>query len=225
MNHLDLCKALAREAGISGSIPSVTDQAGEALRVVNWISEAYREVLNAHSDWEFLRADVTIAVGTGNRSYTAAAAGIPDFGAWRFKAVWSISLTGSGTIDEQPLIYLPYDRFRETCLFGGKREVAARPSTIAQGPDQSLLLWPLPDAQYNVYGEYFRQPVDLIKNEDVPAFAARWHRIIVHRALMLYASFEGDAGLFASAQTNYARMLEQMENSHLPEFGVCGAMA
>jgi len=225
MNFLDLCKALAREAGISGSIPSVTDQAGEALRVVNWIIEGYREVLNAHSDWTFLRADVAFLANVGSRSYTAAAAGVADFGEWRFNGTWSCFDAAVGARDEQPLRYMEYDRFRRACLFGAQGELTGRPLAIAEGPGQTLLLWPLPDKPYTIHGEQLSQPADLATNTDVPVFAMRWHRIVVHRALMLYAAFEGDAGLFASAQTNYARMLEQMENVYLPEFGTCGAMA
>lgn len=225
MNFLDLCKALAREAGISGSIPSVVGQTGEALRVVNWIGEAYREVLNAHSDWSFLRADVTFTANVGSRSYTAAAAGVAEFGEWRFAGCWSCYTPAIGVRDEQALNYMDYDPFKATCLFGSQREVTGRPLTISEGPGQTLMLWPLPDLPYTIHGEMHRQPVDMVENTDEPVFAARWHRVIVHRALMLYAAFEGDAGLFASAQSNYARMLEQMENAYLPQFGACGAMA
>jgi hypothetical protein len=227
MNYLELCKALAREAGVSGSIASVTGQTGELLRLVNWIARAYNDILIAHSDWEFLRADVQFSTNVGSRIYSAAAAGVAEFGEWRFGSYdgWRAYLTEAGTADEQPVSFILYDDFRSTCLYSTQRDQVGRPQVVTEAPDQSLLFWPLPDMQYTIVGEQYRHPAALLDNADVPVFPARFHDAIVQRALMLYAQFEEAPAVFASAQSEYARLLEQLESRYLPSITTSGPMA
>lgn len=225
MNFLDLCKTLAREAGVSGSIASVTGQSGEMQRLVNWVARAYNDILIAHSDWEFLRTDVKFNTNVGSRTYSAAAAGVAEFGEWRFINRWSAYAAGVGYGDEQPLRFVPYDAFRDMYLFSTQRDQTGRPLVVTEAPDQSLLIWPLPDLAYTVRGEQYRHPAPLAANADVPAFPARFHDAIVQRALMLYAQFEGDSAVFGAAQSEYGRLLEQLETRYLPDITNAGPMA
>lgn len=226
MNFLELCQDMMREAGISGSIASVERQSGEALRVVNWIIKAYRYVQNKHVDWNFMRTDVTFDTNTSSAIYTAAAAGVAGFGEWRFAGDdWRAYNKAIGVADEMELCYMPYDQFRLVYGKGVNRTVTGRPQIVTERPDQSLQLWPIPDATYTIVGEQHKAPITLAKSDDVPIFAAKYHDAIVQRALMFYAAFEGDGGMFAAAQTEFARLLAQMEGVYLPEWESAGAMA
>jgi hypothetical protein len=226
MNFLELCQDLAREAGISGAIVAVERQNGEAGRVVNWIIKAYRYIQNKHVDWTFMRADVSFDTNTSSAIYTAAAAGVAGFGEWCFVGDdWRAYNKAIGYADEQALSFMPYDDFKRVYGMGANRTIVGRPQIVTVRPDQSLQIWPLPDATYTIVGEQYRAPLTLAKAEDVPIFAAKFHDAIVQRALMFYGAFEGDAGVFASAQTEFQRLLAQMEGVYMPEWESAGAMA
>lgn len=224
MTFLELCQDLVRKAGISGSLVSVDGQSGEALRVVNWIAEAYQIVQSQHSDWTFLRTDVAFGTIAGN-TYMAAAAGVTEFGEWHFAGGWRCYQTALGFADEQQLRYMQYDEFRNRYMYGANRDTTGRPLVVTERPDQSLVLWPTPDAAYTIVGEQHRAPHNFVANADVPLFAAKYHRVIVYRALMFYAEYEGDATTFAAAQSECARLIGMMEGQYLPEWELPGTLA
>ena len=226
MNFLELCQELVREAGISGSLASVEGQTGEMLRAVNWVRKAYVDIQNEHSDWNFMRADAIFDVDTLNVTYTAAALGVAGFGEWRFIGNdWRAYSKDLGVIDEQELIFLPYDHFRRVYDRGQNRIMTGRPQYITERPDQSLQIWPKPDQFYTVVGEHYREPVRMSASEDVPLFKARFHDVIVYRALMYYGQFEGDATVHAAGQAECNRILKMMNSFYLPDIEQGSAMA
>lgn len=222
MTFLELCQDMAREATVTGTIATVVDQTGEALRVVNWVAKAYVKIQNEHSDWTFLRNDVLFPTVATLNNYAAAAAatanGGPEFGEWLFAPGWRCYLSASGVADEQPVRYCSYDVFRRRYGYGNARLDTGRPQVVTEKPDRSLLFWPIPNAVYQVVGEQYRAPHNFTANGDNPVFPAKFHQAIVQRALMLYAEFEGDATVFGAAQTEYIRILGEMENKYLPDW-------
>lgn len=225
MNYLELCQELAREAGISGSIAAVTGQTGEMARVANWIRKANRYILNKHEDWKFLRADVSFPVILGNVEYSAGALSLADFGEWKLDS-FRAYLTSIGFADEQPVREVrDYDAFRDYYIIGALREQEGRPQAITQTPGRSLRIWPVPDDAYTIVGEYYQAPADLAANADVPVFPAKFHDAIVWRALMFYGEYEGDATVFAAAQTEFKRVLAKLESLYLPSIEAGGPMA
>lgn len=222
MNFLELCQDTAREAAISGAIASVVDQVGEFQRVVNWVAKAYVMIQNKHSDWAFLRNDVLFPTVATTNTYAAAAAAIanggPEFGEWLFAPGWRCYSNAIGVADEQPVRYCAYDVFRRRYAYSTTRLDRGRPQVVTEKPDRSLLFWPIPDAVYQVVGEQYRAPHNFTANADTPLFAARFHQVIVQRALMLYAEYEGDATVFASAQTECDRVIGEMEAMYMPEW-------
>lgn len=225
MTYLELCRKLMARAGIAGSLASVTGQNGELLRVVGWVAEAYRAILNLHSDWEFLRAGVQFDVGTSTATYSAAAAGVSEFGEWRFVGDdWRCWNKAIGAADEMPLAFVPYDAFKRNYAYGPQRLMTGRPQVVTELPDESLQFWPKPDMDYTIIGEQYRVPADLAGNEDVPIFRSKFHDVVFYRALMLYAEHEEAGSTFAAAQTECARLVGQMENLYLPAITLGGPM-
>jgi hypothetical protein len=226
MNYLELCQKLMRRAGISGTIASVVNQSGELLRVVDWVAEGYRAILNLHGDWEFLRADVTFLADTVNTIYTPAAASVAEFGEWRVvDSDWRAYNKAIGVADEQPLVYVDYDKFRRVYQYGTQRTMTGRPQVFTIRPDQSLQIWPMPDAEYYIVGEQYRYPADFATNGDAPIFKAKFHDAVFYRALMLYAEYEEAGTVHAAAQAECLRIVGTMEDAYLPELEASGPMA
>lgn len=231
MNFLELCQDFYRENdSLSGVIADVTAATGQALIAVNDVKKAYRSIQNAHADWDFLRADVSFNTTAATQTYTATEAGITAavFGEWMFSPYskqWRCYTTSLGVVDEQPIRQMPYDDFKRQYLFGAQRVTVGRPLVITQKPDRTLLFWPTPDAIYTVIGEQYRAPYELAANADTPIFAARFHDVIVYRALMLYGERDGDQTTFSAAQIEFKRLMAKLEREYLPDITMGGAMA
>lgn len=225
MTFLELCQEVAREAGISGEVVSTTGQVGEAQRVVRWVARAYKYIQNLHENWTFLRRDVEFGALAGQASYTAAGAGVTEFGRWCFLDEWRCFRTDAGYADEQPVRFVDYDSFRRTYGYGNSREQVGRPQVVTVAPDQSLKFWPIPDMAYTIVGEQFRAPHALAVDADTPIFPAQYHDAIVYRALMFYGEFEGDATVIATGQSEFMRELANLESRYLPQMHACGPLA
>lgn len=225
MNYLELCKELAREATVSGTIVTALSQSGEVGRVANWIAKAYLFVQTAHTDWNFLRNDVGFDTIADKGGYSALEAGVTELGEWMFASGWRCYNTAQGVADEQPVRFMPYDKFRQRYLYGTARTMQGRPQVVTEKPDQTLLFWPLPDDAYTIVGEQYHAPYRLTANETIPCFPAKFHDVIVYRALMLYGEYEGDPTVFSSAQNEYNGIITKMEALYLPDWENTGAMA
>lgn len=222
---LEICKDMAREAGISGGIPSVTGQAGEAGRVVNWVARAYKYIQNLHPHWKFMRQALELSLTAGKAEYTADELAVADFGEWSFMRSWRSYRPAMGYADEQPVQMVDYEYFDRVYGYGSSREMPGRPQVVAVAPDQSLLFWPKPDEAYTIVGEQYRAPHNLLENGDTPIFPARYHDAIMYRALMLYGEFEGDATVIATGQSEFMRELAPLEAANLPTMRAAGPMA
>jgi hypothetical protein len=219
MTFLELCKQLAEKASVSGSIASVVGQSGEQGRVVNWVREAYESIQAKHDNWRFLRREVEFPAGAGVAVYTPAAAGVADFGEWLLED-WRAYRPAAGIGNEMPICTMGYDAFRATYGYGNQRTQVGWPQVATSQPDDSLKFWPIPDDDYTIVAQYYRAPHVFANNDDVPLFAGRFHMAIVYRALMLYAEYESDGNLFASAQLEAGRLIGKMEEVYLPDFTV-----
>ncbi len=83
MTFLQLVQRLRQEAGASGTGPvTVVNQDGELARMVNWINDAWLDIQSQHKDWGWMRTTCTFPTVTSKGTYSAADAGISDFGMW-----------------------------------------------------------------------------------------------------------------------------------------------
>ena len=216
MTFLELVKSLRQESGIPGTGPdTVVDQTGQLKRLVDWTARSWLDIQGMHDDWKFLRGSFSVDVAAATASVTPAAAGITDFRAWREKTIRTYQTT-IGVYDEQWLTEWDYDVFRDTYRFG--QQTPGRPFIYAQNPsDFALLLGPVPDVGYTITGEYFKTPVKLAADADVPAIDENLHMLIVWHALKKYARFEAAPESLVQANSEYGTLMPQMERKYAPD--------
>lgn len=83
MTFLELVQRLRSETKASGTtVTSVVSQVGEYARLVNWINDAWLDIQSTHTDWGWMRSDVTFPTVTSRPINTIAQIGITNFGAW-----------------------------------------------------------------------------------------------------------------------------------------------
>ena len=214
MNFLELCQRLRQKARIPGTGPSgVTGQSGEYLKIVEWIQEAYEDIQNRHVDWRFLLEDYSFSTVVGTKEYTPTAAGITDLNAWKrddFK-IYSVAA------DETQLSDEPWAIFRLEYDYASLRTQIGKPIAVTIKPSDTLRFYPIPDLVYTVNGQYYKQPATLAVNTDIPIFKVNYHMAIVWRALMLYGADVSAPEVYATADDEFKKLINKMENAEMPE--------
>jgi len=225
MNFLQLCQRLRQEAAVSGTGPvTVVSQVGEYKKLVDWISSAYEDIQNLHTEWDFLRTDLTFQTIAGTNNYTKDAISAGEYGEWVDESFRSY-LTSGGEVGEQFMAFLDWGDFRDSYGFGANRAQLGIPRYITRKPDTSLLVFPGPDAEYTINGEYFKRAQTMTANSDEPLIPSKYHMIIVWRALMYYAGQSNAPELYAVGLNEYKRLLNKLESSQMQPIRLAGPLA
>lgn len=216
MNYLQLAQAVKRESGLTSSGPTSIDGANaENLRIFNWVNWASRDITLMREDWRWRRGNATLA-STTVQANPASAFGLTDFASWKaanniYKpSAYRIS---DGASQERALEYMTYDEFRQKFSIGTQTPGAVQYWSIS--PSEEFLLGPAPDSEHFVRADYVKDYTDLALDTDTPPMPARFHNLIVWRALMEYGGFDAAGEVYQRAERNYTMTWPQLTQSQL----------
>lgn len=223
MNKLQLCQRLQKEAGVGGAAISTTvDQTSILGRLVTWIEGAYEDIQSRSPYWEFLRNDFSFNTIIGTANYVKTAIGLEELGSWKDD---SFRVYLDTVNDEHWLNCIGWDSLRDYRLIGASTSTTGKPIEFAVKPDKSIQVWPVPDDEYTISGEYYKRAQTMAENTGEPLFPSRFHMVIVWRALMMFAADQEATVLYAHAQKEYKRTLFALENDQLPGVGTWEPLA
>ena len=219
MNYLQLCQRVAQESGkIAGVTPTAeTGQVGRLKVVVDQVASAWRFVQNHHGDsWRWMRSTFSSNTTSGSACYTAASFGLTEHAKWiTERGSLSIYLTSTGVSDEGALTAEDWQVWHQTYNKGSQTN--GRPTMYAVSNANELCFGPIPDDDYTVNGEYMKAAVTLAANTDTPACPARFHEIIVWRALMFLHQYdEAPTVPYQQCVINYNEYMARLEIDQLP---------
>ena len=226
---LFLAQQLRQEVGASGTGPTTCqNQTGESKRLVDWINAAWMDIQQIHNDWDWLRKSFSSTTNAGQANYQATTdVGLTDFGTWK-KNTFRGYTTSMGYANEMIMPWIDYEEYRNLYQYGNMRTTYNRPVTFSIGPLKDIWLGTVPDGVgYTIVGDYYSTPSQFVNDTDTPpaAFPDRFWKLIVFKAMMLYALYEENPGLYASASVDYNRMLSRMEFDELPPLGYGASLA
>lgn len=216
MNYLQLCQRLRMEVGASGSDSTVVDASGEWLRLCTWINQAWIEIQQERTDWNWMRGEVsfnTIAE-QAEYSYGSSPISLTNFSRW-VNDSFRIYLDTQG--DEHPLQYMTYAEFRATYLISTYETTYSYPSIITVSPTDSLILALPPNDIYTVSGEYFKNVTELSANTDTPSMPDQYHMLIVYRAMQDYGVSEAAPEVLQKGNARYQQMFNRLVFDETPE--------
>lgn len=235
MTFLTLAVATRQECRINGTGPTtVLGQTGLLKDVVDWTAQCYTEIQEASADWRWLRSTFTVNTVSGDDTYaygdctdSRLSATITRFGRWLLEDARGSNvtsyLTSGGVGGEGYLIFLPWDAFRSLYKVG--TQTNAPPSHITIDPQGNLVLGPKPDAIYTINGEYQMSPQTLALDADTPEMPARFHSLIMYRAMEKYGAAKNAIEVFNRGGFEGNRMMRALELDQLPRINFGGPLA
>lgn len=210
MDFLTLVQEVHRESGSGGTAPTtLLDLRGENERLKNWVARAYLEIQELHSDWKFLWNQHSMEVLASQSIYN------PLLGV-------GLSLSPSSQIGEMDRETFFLDGDKLTAIdYLEVRHIAVEttegaPYQVVMMPDDSLRLDPPPTSDGTLIFDYWATPANLTNNADEPALPVRFHRVIIGKALIMYANYENAPEILKTGQEMYVEWMMRLESDQLP---------
>ena len=223
MNLLQLAQRLSSECGVTNTPMTTTaNQTGTNGKLVGWIKSAWLEIQGMHDNWNWMRepfqfetvANVGDYVPTDITNVLTGDA-FTDLRYW-WRDTFRCQKKSIGIQDEQWLVEWEYLVFRNTYRFNV--QVPGRPVVFAIRPNaKAVLFGQIPDDVYVITGEYQVLPSDLNDDTDIPAMPEHLHMAIVYKAMQSYGLYESAPEVLSRGNTEFSRLMNQLEREQLPE--------
>ncbi len=218
MDYRTLCQDFVAQFGLAGGTgpSSVENQVGELGNVVRWVRDAALYIDNLWLDWRYLFTRYS-----GTLSAPDSVPSLPNDPAGVRARLWEThNLKISPAPPTAPawslLTYL--DRAQFDQCYDPDTATAGQPEAFTVMPDQTLQFNCPADQSYILKGAFYRAPVPLAANSDVPLIPEEFHRLILVRALVMYADREDAPELVSAALSEYPDLLEKLESGYLEAF-------
>lgn len=203
---------MSRSMGIQ-EMASVKNRYGDEKRVVDWVKEAWLEIqalrsgAQEYSQWNFLWARKQFNLSADEDEYAVTSAPVSH---WDMDG-FSIFPVGDES-SEVRLSAVLYSDHQSSDL---GVPTTGKPSKVIILPNGNLIFKPTPDIAYSVQGAFWKRPIELTENTDVPACPEHHHRIIIDKALSYYYEYEQDTNGIRTAEARFAQKFRAMEKSEL----------
>lgn len=214
--YLQLVTDLRTECGVSGTNTTVVNATGEWGRLCKWIRDAWVEIQEAETQWEWMRKSTSFNTTVNQGEYTAVQAGVTNFGVWKERS-FRLYLASAGVGTEQKIGYKDYGIFRDYYLLASRKTTYSRPIEITVSPSKTLILGLAPNDIYTVSGEYYQAPIVLAADTDTPDMPAKFHNAIVHKAKMKYGTFEAAPEVYNAGKDDLAPFMTRIRREQLPQ--------
>lgn len=222
MNYLQLAQRLAVECGVTGTISTVVGQTGMYAKLINWVNDAWVEIQGMHDNWNWMREPFAFNTVANTGDYapvtttnTVTGQLMTDLRYW-WKDTFRCQRVSIGVQDEQWLVEWEYLVFRNTYRFNV--QVPGRPVVFAIKPNgKEVMLGQVPNDVYQISGEYQTLPSSLTAGTDTPAMPTHLHLAIVYKAMQFYGLYEAAPEVLSKGNTEFSRLMNQLEREQLPE--------
>ena len=202
---LQLVQASCQEFG-EPAVTAVAGQTGNAAIYVRFVQEADVEIQGLWFDWDFLH------VGTWSANTvigTAAVAAPADIGVWDNQSFYlNYSLA-----TYQQIYPIEYKAWRANYRQGVQTN--KMPSNVVVMPDQSLKLYPPPDAVYSLTADYWKRPAKMTADANTSPIPEEYERIIIAKAKIAYGEKMSAMEVYQSGQVEYNLLLDKLEAKYL----------
>jgi hypothetical protein len=221
--YLDLVRAVAGESGTVNDrdLPlTLAGAAGRIAKMAGWTARAWVSIQNHRDGWVWMQDEFEGQTAPAQARYTGT-----DLGAVRFARfpvlgphsdAFTIYRTSDGPSGEGVLRYVDYPAFLRLYQRGDNRLRDGAPSHFTLDQQGRLFLWPAPDGVYTLRGPYRKDVQILTADADVPEMPARFHDLIMWRALVMLAVNDESMNQLPFWRSEEIRLLSELEGDQLP---------
>jgi hypothetical protein len=221
VTYLELVRRVALESGTlpDSAVPATTaGLTGRPALLASWVQQAWRDIQNRRSHWRWMRAEWQGALVAGTQRYTPAALGIVRFGEWVHVDEHGMpvaTLYRGDPSDEGRMRMVPWHAFYTRFLRGVSQQ--DRPGWYSEDGEGRLVVAPVPDGAYTMRGLYRKAPQELAADGDVPEMPARFHDLIVWRALLMLAAYDEAGNQVPMWDMRAREIMSDLERDQLPK--------
>lgn len=212
MTYLELVQFAMRRAGVREDMPStLVGASGIVLDFAEWVNDAWEEIQIERENppwWFRTLPDQTLAIVSGTDEYSMPA-GLETID-WD-----TITAYTTSKVDETKVYYIPYLDWRmgyDTATY-----TTGRPQKITLKPDNSLAVFPVPDADYTMRFNGILDLEELSADADTPTgLPAMYHRVLGWDAVRKFAEHHEDGTMLAKAQGRHKKYYKRVLARQLP---------
>ena len=239
MTYLEMVKRLVSELGVelpekvTSVLTTPANSYGTTTEFINkcvvWINQAWLEIQEDQTDWDFMRKQGIFPLVKGQDQYEIPLqAGLEDYDGIRpFVApiqeryIWLTDGAQSPAVRTH-CYYIPPELY-----FGYYNRLNVVPGQSYKYTFTSngcILLHPPPGSpSYSLEFRYQRTVQELAEDTDTPTgLPSKFHMLIVYRAMGYYSGFDEAGAQFGRALKLERRMMNKLYIEQLPEYMVSG---
>lgn len=172
------------------------------------VNSAIRDINQTHYEWPFnhVLAEETLTAGTTRYAFPNDAGSI-DFDTFRVK---ESSTLGNATVKLGVVSYEDYLENSVDQEYGDNTSKRNVPSSVFQTTSLEWGITPPPNEDYEIVYEYYRVPVDLQSNTDVPSIPERFRHVIIDGAMYHAYMFRSNEQAANLAKSKFEEGLKRM---------------
>jgi hypothetical protein len=187
----------------------VINQRGEYKRLVGWVTRADTFVQKLYENWKFMRVEYSESTLLDSPNLPTVA-NLLRYDEDTFKII------EEGSTDPNLIEVVEYEDIKSEI----RDTTSGIPDRVIFMPDGTLQVEPPANGAHTINCDYYQTPVKMVANDDVSIIPARYHDIILGRALILYANYENAPEIKGQGTEIYIEQLARLENNQLPnKFG------
>jgi len=193
-----------------------TSAVGEYSAVKDAVNAAIRFINQHEYEWPFnhVEQEDVLTAGTVRYAFPADCKTI-DFSSFRIKRNDTL---GNAT---KRLHILSYEEYLDKYVdieYNTSTTARALPDYVFRTPNLEFGFVSAPDKAYTVCYEYYRLPVDLISDTDVPAIPEQFRNIIVNGAMHYAYMFRGEAQEASVMQQRFVDEIKNMRGLYINRY-------
>ena len=168
-------------------------------RVKEWINLGQSDFVLRES-WPFREKTGTLALSQGTQEYSLSS----NFSDMDEQAILSVALQGANS---KKLNYWPYSQLRALKPdFDKDAQSVPDRYYIKAG---SIGFWPVPDASYTVFIDYYKIPTAMSSDSDTSDIPLNYREALIHYALSMEHDYNTDPDLAQKAMNRYEDIFNQ----------------
>ena len=202
--------------GGTGTNANFLTAKGEYAMVKDAVNASIRFINQHEFEWPFNHVTEEEILTPGIVRYSSPAdSKVIDFDSFRIKRDTTLNN------ETQKLKLISYEEYLEKYVdseYNTSTSIRQMPTMVFKTPDQEFGLVNPPDKAYKLVYEYYRLPVDLINDTDVPSIPEQFRYVIINGAMHFAYMFRGESQEAAMMQQRFEQEIKQMRSLYINRY-------